>query len=61
MDQPEPHTPGAEHRVALLERAHALELVLQPRQLRVAAQPRLGDPLDELNWVGQELVQRRVQ
>ena len=61
MDQPEPHAARAEHRVALLERAHALELVLELAQLRRAAQARLGDPLHELVAIGQELVQRRIQ
>jgi hypothetical protein len=61
MEQDEPHAPRAEHRVALLERAHALELVLELAQLRRFAQARLGDPLHELVAIGQELVQRGVQ
>ena len=39
----------------------ALELVLELRQLRVALQARLGDALGELEAVGHELVQRRVE
>ena len=43
------------------ERAGALEQVLELGQLRVALQARLGDALGELDPVGQELVQRRVE
>ena len=61
MDQPQPHAARAEHRVALRERAHALERVLERGGLGRVAQPRLGDLLDELDAVGHELVQRRVE
>ena len=61
MDQPEPHAAGAEHRVALGECLDALERVLEGGRIGLAAQARLGDLLDELDAVGHELVQRRVE
>ena len=61
MDEPEPDAARAEHRVALRERPHALERVLDRGGLGSVAQPRLGDLLDELHAIGHELVQRRVE
>src|SRR4029453_15865748 len=57
----EPHSARAEHRVALLERALTLLLVLELLQLRLPAQARLRDALQELEAVREELVQRRVE
>ena len=57
----EPHAAGAEHRVGLLERAHPIELALEDGQARAAVDPRAHDLLVQLEAVGQELVQRRVE
>ena len=61
MQEPEAHAAGAQHRVALVERAHPLEHVLELGDLAVAAHARLGQVLDDRLAVGQELVQRRVE
>ena len=41
--------------------ARALELLLERRELGRAGEPRLGDALDEVEAVGEELVQRGVE
>ena len=51
----------SEHRVGLLERTRPIELALESRETRAAVDPRAHDLLVQLEAVGQELVQRRVE
>ena len=60
-DDPEPRAARAEHRVGLLERAHAVERALQPAHVARALVPRPLELDGEVLAVGEELVQRRVE
>src|ERR1700733_1465023 len=61
VHESQPDSSRAEHRVALLERPQALERVLELSELGGVGQPRRRDLLHELETVGHELVQRRVE
>ena len=61
VDHAEPAAARAEHRVDLTQAQDELELLLERGQLRRALVARALDALRELDAIGEELVQRRVE